>query len=110
MAKWKAFGGEQAGERRSNPARQRAVALDAEGFVELAGVFPPPEAGRASAAIPVRGYGDVQANMNSARRLPREFFYSGSDFVSGDTRVGDQRVAAQEGAEIGAAKSHGTNA
>ena len=83
---------------------QCTIALDAESFVERAGVGATAEAGGAFAAICVGRHGDIYSG--SERRKRRASFDNrGGDFVAGDARKLDHGIFATEGIQIAAAEA-----
>ena len=85
-----------------------AVALYAEGLIELASVEAAPAAGWTFAAVGIRGYGDGGSGLELPWDIWAEFQNGCGDFVAGDARVGDERILAAETIEVGTAEAdHG---
>ena len=83
---------------------QRAIALDAECFVEGAGIGTTAEAGGAFAAIRIRRQGDIYTGSERWKRRA-SFDNRSGDFVAGNARKLDHGIFATEGIQIASAEA-----
>jgi hypothetical protein len=100
ISQLQAFGDDQLLVRNGDVVRHRAIALHAQRLVVFARIRTVAQAGGAFAAVGIGRECDSQAGLIFFRNAFAHGFNGGSDFVTRDAGIGDERILATEAAEV----------